>query len=272
KRDVAAANFSLHEAHCLRFLTLCVECDEPIAQKDMPDHQAEAHKQVRCNLCHQGMQQYQLEHHQTEECLKRATRCKICELELPFHKLEEHLESCASRTEWCGACNKYIMYREQGKHREVCQNSDLSCWEDGDLQTREASTKATFTHPTAQKLTEVFADQVTSKHSSDAPQPPSSSLAPSSHSKNAMVWRDVRPKVKERGKPATSKALPKPPESREIAFPSPTSPQALEDIRSYDMLVTCASCNILLPLPTFQKHEVRSDTLGLAPYMQRAMP
>uniref|UniRef100_A0A8C7EDG6 Uncharacterized protein n=1 Tax=Nothoprocta perdicaria TaxID=30464 RepID=A0A8C7EDG6_NOTPE len=47
KRDVSAANFSLHEAHCLRFLTLCPECDEPIARKDIKDHHAEAHKQVR---------------------------------------------------------------------------------------------------------------------------------------------------------------------------------------------------------------------------------
>uniref|UniRef100_A0A8D0FN05 XAF1 factor n=1 Tax=Strix occidentalis caurina TaxID=311401 RepID=A0A8D0FN05_STROC len=47
KRDVSAANFSLHEAHCLRFLTLCPECDEPVAQKDIKDHQTEAHKQVR---------------------------------------------------------------------------------------------------------------------------------------------------------------------------------------------------------------------------------
>ncbi|NXX49534.1 XAF1 factor, partial [Tricholaema leucomelas] len=267
KRDVAAANFSLHEAHCLRFLTLCLECDEPIAQKDMTDHQAEAHRQVRCNLCHQGMQQFQLEHHQTKECLKRTMRCKICELELPFHKLEEHLGTCASRTEWCGGCNKYIMYRDQGKHREICQNSDLSYYEDENLQTREASTKATLCQKCSKSfpdeqysqhlLTEVFADKATSKLSSDLPQPPSSSLAPSSSSKNAMVWKDVRPKVKERDKPTTSKTLLKPPECKEIGFPSPMSPEALEGIQSYDMLVTCASCNIILPLPTLQKHEVR---------------
>lgn len=47
KRDVSAANFCLHEAHCLRFLTLCSECDEPVARKNMKDHQTEAHKQVR---------------------------------------------------------------------------------------------------------------------------------------------------------------------------------------------------------------------------------
>ncbi|NXN19873.1 XAF1 factor, partial [Indicator maculatus] len=257
KQDVAAANFSLHEAHCLRFLALCPECDKPIAQKDMADHQAEAHKQVRCNLCHQSMQQYQLEHHETKECLKRAIRCRVCELELPFDKLKEHLDTCASRTERCGACNKYITYRDQSKHREVCPNTDLSYQEDVNFQTREASTKATFIYPTDQKPTEVFEDQATSKLSRDPPKPPPSSLAPSSSSKNAMVWKDVRPKTKQRDQPMTSKTLLKPPENKEICFPSPTSPQALEDFQSFDMLETCAHCNILLPLPTLQKHEVR---------------
>uniref|UniRef100_A0A493TCS8 Uncharacterized protein n=1 Tax=Anas platyrhynchos platyrhynchos TaxID=8840 RepID=A0A493TCS8_ANAPP len=45
--SVHAANFSLHEAHCLLFLTLCPECDKPVAQNDMKSHQTEAHKQVR---------------------------------------------------------------------------------------------------------------------------------------------------------------------------------------------------------------------------------
>ncbi|XP_072210032.1 XIAP-associated factor 1 isoform X2 [Excalfactoria chinensis] len=52
KRDVSAANFSLHEAHCLRFLTLCSECNEPVAKKHMKDHQTEAHKQNNCSATH----------------------------------------------------------------------------------------------------------------------------------------------------------------------------------------------------------------------------
>ncbi|NWY51170.1 XAF1 factor, partial [Chionis minor] len=262
QRDVSPANFSLHEAHCLRFLTLCPECDEPVAQKDMKDHQTEAHKQVRCNLCHQSMQQYQLEHHETKECHGRATKCKICELEMPFNKLQEHLNTCASRTERCWECNKYIMYKDQNKHKDTCQNSGLSCHKDVNLQTSEASTNATLIHPTAHKLTKILAGQSTSKLSSDPPQS-SSSLAPSSCSKNATVWKDVRPKAKERDQPLTSKTLLKPPKKKKVGFPSSTrgglstSPQDLEDTQSFDMLVTCAHCNILLPFPTLQKHEVR---------------
>ncbi|NXO52150.1 XAF1 factor, partial [Aramus guarauna] len=279
KRDVTAANFSLHEAHCLRFLTLCPECDEPVAQKDMKDHQTEAHKQVRCNLCHQSMQQYQLEHHETKECHKRAIQCKICELEMPFNKLEEHLNTCASRTERCWECNKYIMYKDQNKHKDICQNSGLSCHKDVNFQTSEASTNATFICPTGtggnlcQKCNKSFPDDQYSQHLvstfeteqenglSDPPQ--SSSLAPSSGSQNAMAWKDVRPKGKEKDQPLTSKTLLKPPKNKKIGFPSltrgtlSTSPQALKDTQSFDVLVTCAHCNIILPLPTLQKHEVR---------------
>ncbi|NWI34042.1 XAF1 factor, partial [Sula dactylatra] len=263
KRDVSAANFSLHEAHCLRFLTVCPECDEPVAQKNMKDHQTEAHKQVRCNLCHQSMQQYQLEHHETKECHKRATKCKICELEMPLDKLQEHQNTCASRTEWCWECNKYIMYKDQDKHKDICQNGSLSYHKDLNFQTSgNLCQKCNKSFSDDQYSQHLVTGQSTSKLSSDPPQS-ASSLAPSSRSKNATAWKDVRPKVKERDRPSTSKTLLKPPENKKIGFPSPTrgglstSPQALKDSQSFDMLVTCAHCNILLPLPTLQKHEVR---------------
>ncbi|KFV84404.1 XIAP-associated factor 1, partial [Struthio camelus australis] len=276
KRDVSAANFSLHEAHCLRFLTLCPECDEPVAQKDMNDHQTEAHKQVRCNLCHQSMQQYQLECHKAKECHERATKCKICELEMPFNKLQEHLNTCASRTERCWGCNKYVMYKDQNKHKDICQKSGPSNRKDVNFQTNEASTHATLTYPITGnsdnlclKCNKSFPDDQysqhlkTSKPSTDLPQS-SSSLALSSTSENAMAWKDIRPKGKERDQPLTSKTLLKPPKNKKrLSFPSPTrgglskSPQALKDTLSYDMMVTCAHCNILLPLPTLRKHEVR---------------
>ncbi|NXF31494.1 XAF1 factor, partial [Nyctibius bracteatus] len=262
KQDVSAANFFLHEAHCLRFLTLCPECDEPVAEKDMKDHQTEAHKQVRCSLCQRSMQQYQLEHHETKECHKRAMKCKICELEIPFHELQEHLNTCASRTERCWECNKYVMYKDLNKHKDTCPNSGLSYHEDVNFQPSEASSNAEFIYPTGKQNPYFLAGQSTSKLSSDPPQS-SSSLAPSSCSENAMAWKDVRPKGKERDQPLTSKTSLKPQKTKKIGFPSPTrgslstSPQALKDTQSFDMLVTCAHCNILLPLPTLWKHEVR---------------
>ncbi|KFZ55688.1 XIAP-associated factor 1, partial [Antrostomus carolinensis] len=266
KRDVSADNFSLHEAHCLRFLTLCPECDEPVAQKDMKDHQTEAHKKVRCNLCHQSMQQYQLEHHETKECHKRAMTCNICELEMPFNELQEHLNTCGSRTERCLECNKYIMYKDLNKHKDICQSSGLSCQKDVNFQTSTGGNlcqKCNKSFPDDQYSQHLVSTFETEQENGLDPPQSSSSLAPSSSSENPMVWKDVRPKGKERDQPLTSKTSLKPPRNRKMGFPSPTrggvstSPQALKDTECFDMLVTCAHCNILLPLPTFQKHEVR---------------
>ncbi|NXC66014.1 XAF1 factor, partial [Anhinga anhinga] len=265
KQDVPAGNFSIHEAHCLRFLTLCPECDELVAQNNMKDHQTEAHKQVRCNLCHQSVQQYQLEHHETKECHKRATQCNICELEMPFNELQEHLNACASRTEQCWECNQYIMYRDQKKHKEICQNTNLSYHKDVNFQTSTGGNLCQKCHksfPDDQYSQHLVTGQSPSKLSSDPPQS-SSSLAPSSSSRNAAAWKDVCPKVKERDQPRTSKTLLKPPKNKKIGSPSPrrgrlsTSPQALKESPSYDTLATCAHCNIILPLPTLWKHEVR---------------
>ncbi|KFP71474.1 XIAP-associated factor 1, partial [Acanthisitta chloris] len=259
KQNVPAGNFSLHEAHCMRFLTVCPECDEPVAQKDMEDHQTEAHKQIRCSLCHQSMQQYQLEHHENKECQKRAMKCSICDLEMPFNKLQEHLDTCASRTERCQECNKYIMYKDQNKHKEICPNSGLSCHEDVDFQTSTGGnlcSKCSKSFPDFQ-----YSQHLVSIFETEQEDPPQSSsfLASSSSSENAMAWKDVRPKGKERDQPLTSKT----PKNKKIGFPSPirgghsTSPQGLKDTQSFDMLVTCDHCNILLPLPTLRKHEVR---------------
>ncbi|NWI87776.1 XAF1 factor, partial [Pitta sordida] len=265
KRDVSAANLSLHEAHCMRFLTLCPECDEPVAQKDMEDHQTEAHKQIRCSLCHQSMQQYQLEHHETKECQERAMKCNICELEMPFNKLQGHLDTCASRTEKCQECNKYVMYKDQQKHKETCPNSGLSYHNGVDFQTgvggnnlcQKCNKSFSDDQYSQHLLTKIAAGQSTSNLISDPPQ--SYSLAPSSSSENAVAWKDVRPKEKERDRSLTSKA----PKNKKIGFPSPTrggwsiSPEAPEDAQSFDRLKTCDHCNILLPLPTLRKHEVR---------------
>lgn len=90
-------------------------------------------------------------HVQTKECHKRAMKCKICELEMPFNKLQEHLNACASRTEWCWECNKYVMYKDQNKHKDICQNSSLPYHEDVDFQTSEASTSATVIGPSGKQ-------------------------------------------------------------------------------------------------------------------------
>ncbi|NXP50269.1 XAF1 factor, partial [Heliornis fulica] len=258
KQDVPAANFSLHEVHCLQFLTLCPECDTPVALKDMKDHQTEAHKQVRCNLCHQSMQQYQLEHHKVSVEISFYFICKASDAYLDFLKL---IAALLGLRYWTEARTKVLC---QGKKNinpvNYCREEQPSVGTGGNL-CQKCSKLFPGDQYSQHMLTKVLAGQSSSKLSSYPPES-SSSLASSKISQNTTAWEDVRPKVKERDQALTSKTLLKPPKKKKVT-PSPTggglpmSPHAPRETQSFDKLATCAHCNIILPLPTLGKHEVR---------------
>lgn len=264
KRDVSAANFSLHETHCTRFLALCSECDEPIALKEMESHQEEAHKQVRCKLCHQSMQKYQLESHTANECNERSLKCTFCELEMPFSKLQRHLEACGSRTELCWECNRYIMYKDLDKHKDVCQNgskpannglSDNLCQQCNKCFPDDQYLQHLNECSPLSKLAEILATQ-----SVTTSQPlPLPSLVRSSPRENAAAaWQDVRPKRKEKDLSSASRPSLKPLKNKKSASRSAfTSVLDPEDSMTYDVLAACSQCNILLPGPTLRKHETK---------------
>ncbi|KFP06106.1 XIAP-associated factor 1, partial [Calypte anna] len=240
KRDVSAANFSIHTVHCLRFLTLCPECDEPVSQKDMEDHQKEAHNQVREASCSSG-RKYDLEFSPTS-----------------YIKLMMH-------TLFSSSCHSFIRPKVFNR---LCSNSFLDsgisvlCFSktndciDGNLC--QKCNKSFPDNQYFQHLVSTF--ETEQENVLDLPKP--LSLAPASSSGNAVAWRDVRPKEKGRDQSLISKTLLKHPKNKKIGSPSTTigglstSPEALKDSQSFDMLVTCTHCNILLPLPALQKHEV----------------
>uniref|UniRef100_A0A8C8RXU4 XIAP associated factor 1 n=1 Tax=Pelusios castaneus TaxID=367368 RepID=A0A8C8RXU4_9SAUR len=276
KRDVSAANFSLHEAHCVRFLAICPECDEPIALKEMEDHQEEAHKQVRAALKFLKWQQsshfdllfeiISSAHMQSNECNERSLKCTFCELEMPFSKLQRHLEACGSRTELCWECNKYIMYKDMEKHKDTCQNGN-KLLNHGEMhhQARDVSAHQTLILPPSGIQKSVICDRTFARQSVTKSNPlPSPSLVTfSSHENAAAAWKDVRPKRKEKKLSSASRPLTKPLKNKKSAgHPAftatldPVLPKALEDPMTYDVLVTCSQCNILLPGPTLRKHEI----------------
>ncbi|PNI37142.1 XAF1 isoform 10 [Pan troglodytes] len=103
KRHVVSANFTLHEAYCLRFLVLCPECEEPVPKETTEEH---------CKV----------EHQQANECQERPVECKFCKLDMQLSKLELHESYCGSRTELCQGCGQFIMHRMLAQHRDVCRS------------------------------------------------------------------------------------------------------------------------------------------------------
>ncbi|KAF7237009.1 XIAP-associated factor 1 [Varanus komodoensis] len=265
KREVAAANFSLHEAHCRRFLTICLQCEELVALKDMEKHVEEAHRQVRCQLCHQLLQQYLLESHEAEDCPARVSRCHFCELELPHNKLPGHLDACGSRTTLCKDCGKYVMNRVLECHKVKCLASDLLrrdpaaqnnlCQQCGQWFPDEQYLHHLNTCTPLPQLLETLSTSYPTKHSP----PPLKTLPPPTL--DTAAEKDVQPRRKNHEPPHLVRHSLKTPKSKKgathLAFTSTLTsaePQCL-DSTDYDQLASCSHCNILLPRPTLQKHQ-----------------
>ncbi|XP_067866903.1 XIAP-associated factor 1 [Heterodontus francisci] len=120
KKDVATSNYRIHEIHCKRFIQLCPLCNDPVPTAELQTHRDTEHQQVKCSLCHKTMEHCKLETHKDEECAQRLLSCCFCELETPCCTLLEHEEACGSRTTRCSDCGKYVMYRDQELHGEIC--------------------------------------------------------------------------------------------------------------------------------------------------------
>ncbi|XP_061460851.1 XIAP-associated factor 1 isoform X2 [Rhineura floridana] len=247
QRDVVASNFALHEAHCVRFLSICPKCEELIALRDMPEHLARAHQQA-------------------EECRERLAECRFCELEMPFCRLQAHLDACGSRTTLCWDCGKYIMYKALKEHRLACRPCERPT---GPGIKANLCQRCKGWFPDEKYLQHL--DECTPlprllgappTHSSTESGSPPTLVAPSSPTLSPAAEMDVRPKRKEKELASTGRPSLKPSRSKKtparLAFSS-TVPQAMENnaaaATAYDQLVTCSQCNILLPSPTLQKHE-----------------
>ncbi|KAK7499138.1 hypothetical protein BaRGS_00009685 [Batillaria attramentaria] len=94
KKDIAAANFTMHEVHCRRHLVLCQHCEEPVPRSELDQHFNDVHAKVACTLCGTEIEKDQLDTHMEADCTKRNVPCEYCELEMPHAELAEHLEYC----------------------------------------------------------------------------------------------------------------------------------------------------------------------------------
>ncbi|XP_074496351.1 XIAP-associated factor 1 isoform X2 [Sebastes fasciatus] len=123
-KEVAEANFALHETHCRRFLCLCPDCKEHVPREQLNEHRETQHTLVRCSKCNQKMERCQLTDHESDDCVERLQSCQFCELELPVKELDEHCLACGSRTELCRECGRYVTLKDQPEHDLTCSAAD----------------------------------------------------------------------------------------------------------------------------------------------------
>ncbi|XP_063820435.1 TRAF-type zinc finger domain-containing protein 1 [Pseudophryne corroboree] len=119
KHDVPVINFTIHEIHCRRNISMCKVCKEPFPTSDMEEHMTREHTPVTCK-CKMTMEKYELEEHERSACPLRLLKCQFCELELAVNKLEDHEEYCGARTERCDNCGCSVMTKDLQDHPVHC--------------------------------------------------------------------------------------------------------------------------------------------------------
>uniref|UniRef100_A0A6I8RL73 TRAF-type zinc finger domain-containing protein 1 n=2 Tax=Xenopus tropicalis TaxID=8364 RepID=A0A6I8RL73_XENTR len=119
KRDIPLSNFTIHEIHCKRNLSVCDVCKEPVPTADMEEHLATEHMPVTCK-CKMTMEKAFLEEHKLSACPLRLVKCQFCELEVAFNALADHEDYCGARTERCEKCGRSVMIKDLNDHPDVC--------------------------------------------------------------------------------------------------------------------------------------------------------
>ncbi|XP_006863539.1 PREDICTED: XIAP-associated factor 1 [Chrysochloris asiatica] len=261
KRNVASAHFTLHEVHCMRFLVICQECEEPVPKKEMEEHLEDKHKEVECTMCHQNVQKYLLDAHETKDCQMRQVNCKFCELTMGLSKLVNHEYQCGSRTERCPHCNQLILLRKLAHHKDNCQGKQ--------------------THPRKGKRMPTVVKKIKCNACDQAipikefvhhipRNVPSSRPSQSATYQTSTVENDVRPKIKklyrspflfENSARQTPRGKKKP---MDLPLKSEFKTRATSPTRdeaAYNVLKKCSWCDILLPLPTLSRHQEKCQWL-----------
>ncbi|KAL8180064.1 UNVERIFIED_CONTAM: hypothetical protein K2H54_004980 [Gekko kuhli] len=119
KKDIPVANFTIHEIHCRRNIWVCHFCQESVPKSEMKSHMELEHTQVTCK-CSMKMERGDLPEHEASACPLRPVACQHCDLELAFHKLQEHVDYCGTRTEQCSRCSRNVMLKDLKEHPEDC--------------------------------------------------------------------------------------------------------------------------------------------------------
>ncbi|KAK0055068.1 TRAF-type zinc finger domain-containing protein 1 [Biomphalaria pfeifferi] len=116
KRDIASANFVMHEVHCRRHIVLCKDCNEPVPRAELEEHFQELHAQVPCEKCGKTTTKDAMAKHLADDCAKKLLQCTYCDLSVTKEELESHMGYCGTRTECCPLCQQYIMLKDMLRH------------------------------------------------------------------------------------------------------------------------------------------------------------
>ncbi|KAM4741989.1 XIAP-associated factor 1 isoform 2-T2 [Anableps anableps] len=240
-KEVAEANFALHETHCKRFLSLCPDCDEAVPRDQLSQHREKQHTQVKCTKCNKKMERCHLEDHEAEECPERLQKCQFCELEVAWKQLQEHSVVCGSRTELCRDCGRYVKLSDQPEHSSTCSAAD-----DEDSTQTASRAPDTKNRVSCRSCRRSFLAGEVDQHKLECYQ--ASQLA---YEEVNEKWKDENDFSKQQSQDQLSSAY----KATSQSYTGRRGPWVSGG--DQDQISTCPHCHLALPIPTLKWHETK---------------
>lgn len=267
QRRVASAHLALHKMHCLLFLARCPECREPVPQAKMDEHRESGHQQVGCAMCQQTMGKQELAFHEARECQERPVLCEFCRAAVRLSKLEIHAHHCGRRTELCPDCGQPFALRALAQHREACRSEQAQRPTGEKISAPESSICCHYCNqmiPGNKYARHMDKCHTTSESAKYLPVEETRNSPPSlprqaAEDQTSTAVKDVRPKTKNINRKSNKEnPTKKAPSGTKKALDLPLNPEhkpRVVDDPAYDVLHRCPQCDILLPLPTLNRHQ-----------------
>jgi len=122
--EIATTNFLLHNLHCLKFKIKCSYCEKVLIKQDYDKHYNQYHKLITC-ICGAQIEPVNKKNHDSNECLNRIVACSFCEFPCFYYNLNEHEDTCKSRTDTCKLCGGRFTLLELKTHEcNLCNQYD----------------------------------------------------------------------------------------------------------------------------------------------------
>ncbi|XP_027855529.1 XIAP-associated factor 1 [Xiphophorus couchianus] len=243
-KEVAEANFPLHESHCKRFLSVCPDCDEAVPKDQLSQHFEEQHTKVNCSKCNKKIERCHLEDHEAEECPERLQKCTFCELEVPWKQLEGHTVVCGSRTELCKDCGRYVKLSDQSEHSSTCSAAE---GEDS-TQTLSSALDKTENRVNCRNCGRSFLEKEIDHHKLECYQ--ESQLFYEEVDTKEEKWEDKDDLFKQQSQDQLRSAY-------KATSQSHAGRRGLWVNDDQDQISTCPHCHLALPVPTLKWHEAK---------------
>lgn len=100
--------------HCVRNITLCPHCDDPVAKSDLEHHIAEQHTKATCPHCSAVLQKSEVDKHIADA--HSTEPCPECGDNISRNLLEDHMQSVHSTTD-CPLCRRVVNKTDLPQHQ-----------------------------------------------------------------------------------------------------------------------------------------------------------